>query len=421
MSQIRIATRREFLAQGLGIIGVGASLPNFLVQTALAGPNANPGQKILVVIQLSGGHDSISAVVPFASDDYASARRTTRIQPNEVIKINDEVGLHPNLKGFKDLLDQQAFAAVPGIGYPNPNRSHFTAMDNFHRGNNSNLPATSTTNGWLGRYVDQAFPSNLDPVLTLAIGAEKAPRAIQGRAHPGLSLARPESFRYLGDRGVPRLSEAYRRFNQSAAEGASPDSSLAFVARTAVDANACSDAILRMAAQRRSNVTYPTNSSLATSLQTVASLIAGGLGTRVYYVFQGGYDTHAGQRVRHDRLMTELSDAVVAFQRDLTQQNNANRVLSISFSEFGRTFRENNSQGTDHGTAGAMLLFGPALKPGVYGRIPGLAQADRVESGGEMRHTTDFRSVYATVLEKWLNTNSQQILGGNFPLLNFLG
>ncbi len=414
--QTRIATRREFLTRGLGIVGVGATLPNFLVQTALAGPNANPGEKVLVVIQFSGGHDSISAMVPFASDDYANARRTTRIQPNEVIRINDEVGLHPNLKGFKELLDQQAFAGVVGVGYPNPNRSHFTAMDNFHRGNNTNLPATSTTNGWLGRYVDQTYPTSRDPVLSLAIGSDKAPRAIQGRVHPGLSLSRPEAFRYLGDRAGQQLGEKYRRFNQAAQEGGA-NSALSFIGRTAVDANAASDSILRMAGQRRSGATYPTT-ALATSLQTVASLIAGGLSTRVYYVFQGGYDTHAGQRQRHNQLMTELNDAVVAFQRDLAQQNNANRVLTISFSEFGRTFRENNSQGTDHGTSGGMFLFGSALKAGLYGRMPGLAEADRLEFGKEMRHTTDFRSVYATVLEKWLRIPSAPVLGQQWPLID---
>lgn len=420
MQSLRISTRREFLTQGLGIIGVGATLPNFLVQTALAGPNANPGEKVMVVIQLSGGHDSISALVPFSSDDYARARTTVRIQPNEVIKINDEVGLHPNLKGFKDLLDQQAFAAVAGVGYPNPNRSHFTAMDIFHLGDNSRV--SNVTNGWIGRYVDQAFPNNRDPVLTLAIGSDKAPRAIQGRAHPGLSLARPEAFRYMGDRGnVLGLGDAYRRLSRAAAEANANDSNLAFVGRTAVDANACSDAIIRIAAQRQNiGITYPTT-NLGNSLKTVAALIAGGLSTRVYYVFQGGYDTHAGQRNRHNQLMTELNDAVVAFQKDLTQQGNARRVLTMSFSEFGRTFRENRSQGTDHGTSGAMFLFGPGLKPGVFGRMPNLAQGDRVEFGGEMRHTTDFRSVYGTILEKWLGTPAQPILGGNYPPLGFVG
>jgi uncharacterized protein (DUF1501 family) len=299
------------------------------------------------------------------------------------------------------------------VGYPNHNRSHFTSMDIWHLAD----PGRRVAYGWLGRYADQAFKGVRDPLLTLTVGGgDKAPRAVQGKEHAGVSLSRPEAYRFLGERVHPKLGETYRKLNKDAAE-ASTNASLQFVGRTAVDANLSSEQIQRLAGQRRSSGTYPTT-PLGTSLQTVANLIASDLSTRVYYVFQGGFDTHAGQRARHDRLMTELNGALAAFQKDLAQQGNAQRVLTMSFSEFGRTLKENKSRGTDHGTAAPMFLVGPAVKPGIHGKLQSLAPADLVNR--EPVCTTDFRSVYATVLEKWLGTPSQPILGEKYPLLDCL-
>lgn len=412
MAQIRIATRREFL-QGLGLIGVGATLPNFLVRTALAGPTAKSGESILVVLQLSGGHDGLSAVVPYRDDDYGRNRTVTRIPANEVVKISDEIGLHPNLKGFKELLDQQSFAVVQGVGYPNPNRSHFKSMDIWHLGDNSGRPISY---GWLGRYCDRVHQEPRDPVLAVAIGGDRAPLAMQGKEYTGLSVRQPEAYRLLVERSNEKLGQRYRKLNEMTVQDPKQNTYLQFVARTAVAASASSDEILKKS-QRQSSASFP-RTPLGTSLQTVANLIAGGLKTRIYYVFQGGYDTHAGQKQRHDRLMTELNDAVVAFQKDLAQQGNAKRVLTIGFSEFGRRVRENGSQGTDHGAAGPMFLVGPGVKPGLHGKHPSLAAADL--QNGDLKHVHDFRSVYATVLEKWLGTSSQPILGERFPLLDCL-
>lgn len=406
MLPIRIATRREFLVQGLGLIGVGAALPNFLIRTALAGPQARAGEKILVVVQLSGGHDGLSAVVPYRNDDYNKNRDDTRIKAEEVLKINDDLGFHPHLKDVKKLLDQGQLAAVLGVGYPNHNRSHFTSMDIWHQAD----PTRKATYGWLGRYADRQFADVRDPLLTLAVGGgDKAPRAIQGKDHPGISLARPEAYRFVGERSNPKLAEAYRQLQK--AEPATSEG-VQFVARTAVDANLSSEQIQRIAGLRKSTARYPAT-GLATSLQTVANLIAANLSTRVYYVFQGGFDTHANQRQRHNTLMTELNDALIAFQNDLAAQGNAERVLTLSFSEFGRTLKENKSKGTDHGTSSVMFLAGPAVQPGVHGKLQSLAPADLVNR--EPVCTVDFRSVYATVLEQWLGTASEAILGSKFP------
>ncbi|MCC6421302.1 MAG: DUF1501 domain-containing protein [Gemmataceae bacterium] len=412
MSDIRIATRREFLVRGLGLVGVGATLPNFLIQTAASGAQARPGEKILVVLQLSGGHDGVSAVVPYSNEHYQRNRQATRITAAEALRIDDSFGLHPNLRGLKGLLDDGKFAAALGVSYPNPNRSHFTSMDIWHAAD----PARRTGHGWLGRYADHAFRGVRDPLLTLAIGGDRAPRALQGREHPGLSLGRSQEYRFAAGQRFPQLGEVYRQLNRQAAEATGGNASLQFVARTAVDANASSEAIQRLAqAGQGGGGTFPAT-RLGNSLQTVSNLIAGNLSTRVYYIFQGGFDTHANQRTRHNQLMTELNDALVAFQRDIEQRGYADRVLLMAFSEFGRTLRENRSQGTDHGTIGPMFLLGRGVRPGLHGRMPSMAPGDLVNR--EMVPTTDFRSVYATILERWLGTSSEAVLNQRFPLLD---
>ncbi len=412
---VQIATRREFLTQGLGLVGVGAALPNFLIQTALAGPKARSDESILVVVQLSGGHDGLSAVVPYSNDHYANNRQETRITANEVLKIDDEIGLHPNLAGFKDLLDQGAFAAVQGVGYPNANRSHFKSMDIWHSADNS---GQAVSYGWLGRYCDHAFKGNRDAKLAIALGGNKSPRAIFGKEHPGIKFQRADLYRYQPESKDPRLGTLYRKLNKMTQAKGSANKNLEFVTGTTLNATSSSDEILKLAGKRTSEVTYPTG-GLATSLQTVAALIAGGLSTRVYYVFQGGFDTHRGQRARHDQLMTELGGAIAAFQKDLAGQGNSERVLTMSFSEFGRRAKENGSQGTDHGKAGPMFLIGPGVKAGIHGELPSLADADL--DRGDLKHTVDFRSVYATVLEKWLGCPSEPVLGADFPLVDCLG
>lgn len=414
-SRISIATRREFLARGLGLVGVGAVLPNFLIQTACAGPEAEKDQRILVVLEMGGGHDGPSAVVPYAMDGYQKLRQNTRIPTEDVLKLDDEVGLHPNLKGFKELLDQRAFAVVQGVGYPNPNYSHFEAMDIYSvadpKGKKAFLGGDKKDVGlgWLGRYVDQNFKGNNDPLLTLAIGGGVAPVAISGKEHPGLCFHKPENFRFQGDRGDPRRADLHKKLNGPAEEAAGARD-MQFVTQTAINANSSSEKVREVAGKYKTDVVYP-QSGLGHSLRTVAALIAGGLSTRVFYVRQGGYDTHAEQKPNHDRLMADLNNAMQAFHKDLTAQKNAARVLTMTFSEFGRRPEENASRGTDHGSAGPMFLFGPAVKPGVHGKHPSYEKFNKHKN---FEHGTDFRNVYAAVLEKWLKVPSQPILGEAF-------
>lgn len=409
MNSTPLYTRREWLCQGMGIVGIGAGVPGFLLQTALAGEKTKGDGRILVVLQLSGGHDGLSAIVPYANEHYQQARKVTRIGEQEVLKIDDQFGCHPHLKGCRALLDDGKFAVLHGVGYPNPNRSHFKSMDIWHLGDNT---ARKYQTGWIGRYADLAYRGDPNPTVTLAVGGEKTPLALQGEEHPGLSVRQPDTFRYAA---AGQLGMSYDRLNRP--ETARHNPRLDFISRTAVAANESSEAIRKLAAARKPSAAYP-RTPLGNSLSQVANLIAGGLPTRVYYVFQGGFDTHAGQRARHDRLMSELDEAVTTFQRDLDGLGLSDRVLTMAFSEFGRRVQENFSQGTDHGVAGPMFLFGTAVRAGLHGCFPSLDPEHLI--AGDLKHTLDFRCAYATVLEHWLGTPSEPILGAKFETMNFL-
>jgi uncharacterized protein (DUF1501 family) len=421
MTRVQIATRRDFLSQGLGLVGVGALLPNFLVHTALAGPQTQgKDHRVLVLVEMSGGNDGPSTLVPFAMDGYHRLRKMTRISENQVLRLNDEVGLHPNLRPFKELFDQGKFAAIPGVCYPNPNYSHEQAMYIWHSGDptkrlNIYDPASAGAGGgrtdavgWVGRYADQAFKNVSDVQPTIAVGSPGSRFwVLEARERPYLNINDPGAFGFRHGQNEP----LYQRLNAVDAARQHPIAELEYITKTAMQANGTSQSILAAAQRARRNTANYPSSGLGRALQTVGALIAGGISTRVYYVRQGGYDTHSGQRGRHDSLMTELSTALAAFHRDLTSQGNADRVLAMTFSEFGRTVAENNSQGTDHGSAGPMFLVGGGVKPGVHGHHPSY---EHFNPQGHFIPTHDFRSVYAAVLEKWLGAPSQPILGGKF-------
>lgn len=416
--QTRIATRRDFLTQGLGLVGVGTVLPNFLIHSALAAPQSQGGnQRLLVLVEMNGGHDGPSALVPYALDGYHRRRRMTRITEQEVLRLNDEVGLHPNLLPFKALLDQGCFAALPGVGYPNPNYSHGEAMYIWHTGDPNrrrNILAEGARNqatGWIGRYGDLAFQNVADAQPAIAVGSGRTPWLMDARNRPPLSINDPATFSFRHGQNDP----LYQRLNAVEAAQQHQIDELEYITHTVTSANATSQRIQDAAGRARTTtVNYPA-SSLGNSLRTVASLIGGGLTTRVYFVRQTGYDTHSGQRPAHNRLMADLANSIAAFQRDLVAMGHANRVLTMTFSEFGRTVAENNSQGTDHGSAGPQFLIGSGVKPGVHGRHPSY---EHFNPQGHFIPTHDFRSVYAAILEKWLGVQSRPILGGAFVPLD---
>jgi len=406
-----IATRRQFLTRGLGIVGVGATLPNFLIGTSLAGPRAEEGERILVVIQLNGGHDGMSDVPPYGEPKYAEYRKATRIADKDVIKLNPQYGLHPNLKGCKALLDQGRFGVVVGAGYPNFDYSHFEAMDIWETADETRRRRCGT--GWLGRYLDLTQATMQDPKLSIAVGFHKTPVLLWAKKHPGLAFGQPESFRFTGV-GDDKGRALYSKLNQPSVGDAPGE--MAFVTHTAVAANAASEQVLRSVRGYKTPIEYP-NTGLAGSLRTIAGLIGGGLSTRIYYTALGGFDTHANQRPQHDALMTQFDGAISAFWKDLDRQGTSKRVLMITFSEFGRTVRENASQGTDHGSAQPLFLFGPGVKAGCHGAYPSLTD---LRPDGQFKLQVDFRRVYASILERWMGTRSEPVLGAKFEPLDCL-
>jgi uncharacterized protein (DUF1501 family) len=385
---------------------------------------------ILVVLQMAGGNDGLNMVVPYADDAYHRARPKLALAPDKILKLNSYAGLNGKLVGLKALYDEGHLSVVQGVGYPNPNRSHFRSTEIWQTASDADRNATE---GWLGRYFDSCC-KGADPTVGVAIGGE-SPQAFMAKTPTGVSFSKPEQFRFKSsEKSSGRMSAEeffYRQINQSAndevalaapqggsigaiAGGANAGnlSTADFLKRTALDAQLSSDKVIEIARKYKSSVPYPAG-QLASSLNLVARMIAGGLPTRVYYASQGGFDTHAGQINAHERLMGELNDALTAFVADLKQQGNFERVLLITFSEFGRRVAENANGGTDHGAAAPMFVLGGRATAGMYGQYPSLTELDH----GDLKFNTDFRSVYGTVLEKWLRAPSEVVLGRKFPLL----
>jgi uncharacterized protein (DUF1501 family) len=379
-------TRRGFL-QASSLCALAPTVPLFVARTARAAA-ADKDRRVLVVVQLDGGNDALNTVVPHADPNYEKLRPTLKLQKKNLVRVSDALGLHPSLRPLDKLLQAGQLAVVPGVGYPNPNRSHFQSMAIWHTARLG--PEERKGYGWVGRA--------LDPLggTAYAVGAT-VPAALRGRRSAAVALGRVEEV-LLADPASAK----------QAVGPESPNDLLAFVRRQAVDAHAAADKLARLAGGADGG-RYPAT-GLGERLKLVARLLKTDLGARVFYTVQGGYDTHAAQSFAHANLLSELAGAVAAFFDDLKAAKLAERVALLTFSEFGRTIKENGSAGTDHGTAGAVFLSGPGVRGGAGGAMPSLTDLDR----GEPKMTTDFRGVYAAVLEDWLGLASRDVLGGRF-------
>lgn len=417
-------SRRLFIQHGLALASMASTIPAFIQRSAMGmllpgtqGQTSLPGvaqDRILVVLQLGGGNDGLNTVIPYGSPDYFRARPALAVaEPGGTARggagvaleldASKGLGLNPSLEALKSLYDDGLVSVVQGVGYPNPNRSHFASMDIWQTAR-----LDGKGDGWIGRYFDNACNGTPIPEGSVNIG-RSAPLAMMGSIQKPVSFESAELFRWLGDDVHEALRDPYQQINRAGAVGQPAEGSQRdFLMRTALDAQVASERI-RGAVRKQPLVRYP-QSDIARQLQIVGALIRDGLGTRVYYVSKGGFDTHANQPGSHGNILRQVAEAMRAFNDDLKAQGNHERVLTMVFSEFGRRVQQNASQGTDHGTAAPMFLMGTMVRPGIIGTHPSLTDLD----AGDLKFGIDFRSVYASVLEEWMQSPPEKVLGGAF-------
>ena len=441
-NEITLQTRREFLRSTVLTSALSWTVPAFLANTftALQADAADKSTQIatgadatiFVILQMAGGNDGINTVVPHANDHYYKARPRIAIKANDVLKINDQVGLHPSLTGFKELYDAGQLSIIQGVGYPNPNRSHFRSTEIWQTASDSER---FEKYGWLGKYFDNTC-AGCDPTVAVNVGRQM-PQAFNAKNPKGVAVDNPQNYRFMSTNGddSKMVESSYRDMNEQEMDAGHAENSggsigaingpgahvkgsaLDFLERTALDAQMSSDQIRAISARAENKAAYPA-SQLGNSLKLVAKLIGGGLPTRIFYVSQGGYDTHTNQVPTQARLLKDLGDSVKSFCDDMKAQGNMQRVLVMTFSEFGRRVSDNANNGTDHGAAAPMFMIGDKVKAGLLGQYPSLAPADLYQ--GDVKYNVDFRCVYAAVLENWLKTKSEPVLGRKFPPLQFI-
>ena len=407
-------SRRDFLRTGMFGLGVGIAIPLIFRHSAVSiaaqsyfRENAVDSRRILVVVELAGGNDGLNTVVPWRNDTYYRLRPTIAVKPSTVLRLDDELGLHPIMTSLKEIWDEGHLAVVQGCGYLNPSTSHFQSMEYWHTA----TPGQAQSTGWVGRFADE----HLEPVEPSAIVnvSETQSLAVQGRRHAPIVFSDPELFVRAGN---PDQEPYFKRL----LGGSSSDDNrtLAFVHRIARTAERSSRLVRDAIGEYSTPISYGSESgtaSLGTDLRRVAGLIAADFPTQVYYVSMGGFDTHAQQPEFHPNQLMYVADALRGFLRDLDRIGRGADVAVMAFTEFGRRVAENGSGGTDHGTATPMYILGRPVRGGLYGRSPSL---DDLDSNGNPKMTMDFRRVYATMMKEWMGfDDTPVVLKGEFPTL----
>jgi uncharacterized protein (DUF1501 family) len=405
-----LLSRRDLLRGG-SVIAVGLTAPAWLSTIARAdvirqaAGGKKTGDTVLVVCQFSGGNDGLNTVVPYGSKAYYDLRPTIGIQEAQVLKLDEHMGLHPGLAGINTLYKEGKVAIVQNVGYPNPNRSHFKSMDIWQ----SASPESALKYGWLGRHLDQQIKVGgpLNPVMALGLSTEK-PLALAGEnaSVPCFaSLADVQSM--IGDADSEKM---LREIQGTDAMMGTATHAVQQASKSALDA---------MGVLTRQLKTYTPaqkygNDAFGNGFKQIAQLVAASPATRVVYFSAGGFDTHAKQPDTHQKLLQNFGDAVLSFQREMEAIGKADKVIVLTFSEFGRRAHENASQGTDHGAAAPMFLIGSRVKGGLHGPIPDLEHLQ----DGDVAHTTDFREVYAATLDHWMGGDSEVVLAQKFNPLD---
>ena len=370
------------------------------------------GKKNVVVIQLSGGNDYLNTVVPYEEGLYYDYRSTVHIEHEDVLPVGNGLGFNPQMSSMKRLWDEGKLAVINGIGYPNPNRSHFRSMDIWHTAE----PDDIGTEGWLGRAIKELDPKG-DNVLTGVNFGRGLPRALGVRGVPVASVGNLETYGLFPDIEDELLKKyALDAFAKMYGGERGRDSVMDFLGQTGLDAMKGAD-ILRTAPEKyHSNVEYASD-PMAQSLKSVAQVMFADLGTRIYYTQHGSFDTHSGELATHSKLWNEVSGAVGDFYDDLKEHGRENDAVILIFSEFGRRIQDNGS-GTDHGSGGVAFVIGGEVKGGMYGAYPSLAEQDQLE--GDLHFNNDFRSTYSTILERGLELEAAPIVNGKFEQIDFL-
>lgn len=393
--------RKEFLQIG-SLATASLMLPKFLkaFETNHLVP---PGNKVLVVLQLSGGNDGLNTIVPIRNDIYYRSRPGLGIKRSEALQLTDDAGIHPALSHFKTLFDEGNLGIMNNVGYPNPDRSHFRSMDIWQSASESNQYLST---GWLGRYLDAQCSGCDHPTQALEID-DILSLALKGEDLKGIALTNPKKLFNTGN------ERYFRQINEAHEHG---EAAADYLYKTLSETLSSADYIYNQSRKYITTQTYP-NTALGKNLKTIASLILSDINTSVYYLSHGSFDTHVNQQSQQKRLFTELNDAVLPFANDLKKNGRFEDVVLMTFSEFGRRVSQNASGGTDHGTANNMFFVSGGLRE--KGLINDLADLSDLDNG-DLKYQVDFKSVYATLLNKWLHANDEKILGKKFRLLNFV-
>jgi uncharacterized protein (DUF1501 family) len=423
-------TRRQFIKRGASAVTVSLVLPKLWLGNARAqGLQANE-RRIFVVIQLAGGNDGLNTVVPYSNSTYQTLRPTLGFKDSELKDaqgnstiIDGNLGLHPSLSEIKGMYDQNKVAIVLGVGYPSPNLSHFLSQDIWQTANTNG----GTGNGWLGRYADEELVGQ-SGLSVVSIGGS-LPKALFADQFVVPSISNFQNYQFLTDgRNLGDRNNQLNTFNATNTREFDAGSFLAAIADTGTDALSGAQRVQESVATYSSSIAYPTGSSLANALKMVAQVATTIPEANLFYVQMGGFDHHSGEIGtaqsptdktvgQHANLLRQFSQAVKAFYDDLADHGLADKLLMMSWSEFGRRPNENNSFGTDHGTASPQFVIGDPVTGGLYGEQPSLSDLD---SAGNMKFKVDFRSIYGTILDRWLSADSRSVLGGTFEDLGFL-
>ncbi len=376
---------------------------------------SNGRERVIVVLSLSGGNDGLNTLIPYTDSNYYDYRPTLGISEDQVLRIDDEVGLHPSMTELKDIYDQGNMAIIQGVGYPNPSRSHFRSMDIWH----TCEPDKIGDEGWLGRAIRELDP-NTENVLTGVNFGRGLPRALVCPQVPVASVGNLETYGLLtGISGDDNRNQALEVFSRMYAPAIGSGPVMDYIWETGRAALKGAD-ILKVAPERYSSSVEYGNYAMGQSMRGIAQVHLAELGTRVLYTTSpyNAFDTHANEAGDHARLWRQVSESVSDFYDDLREHNQGEEVILLLFSEFGRRARDNGG-GTDHGTGSVCFVIGDEVKGGLYGEYPSLREGD-LEDGGDLLHTVDFRSVYATMLERWVGLDPAPIVGGTFEQMDFL-